>query len=77
MPKVEQYEAVVKIVVELRAEGRSVASYSATRTAVGPSLTENGKENLMPVLGKALADTLAAHSALAAGVQNAERRRLK
>ena len=77
MPRLEGYQAFVKVTVELRAEGTNVASYSVTRTAEGPSATVRGKENAEYVIEAALTDAVAAHRALAAGVQNAERRRLK
>ena len=77
MPKVEQYEALVKVTVELRAEGRQVASYSVTRSAQDRSHTVTGKETSETVVEAALADASAGHRAMLAGVANAERRRLK
>ena len=76
MPRVEQYEALVKVTVELRAEGRSVGSYSVTRAAIGSSINAGGT-GAIETIEAALVDAVAAHRALAAGVQNAERRRLK
>lgn len=80
MSRLDTYEAFVKIVVELRNGSGTVASYSVTRKASGPSAVgaQTGPaDNLPAVLDTALVDALAAHRAMAAGVQNTERRRLK
>lgn len=82
MPLSEPYTAHCKITMELRNGTGMLASYSVVRTAKGDSygaLAEQAEQltGAIKVLEAALIDCTAAQKALAHGVQNAERRRLK
>lgn len=75
MPRLENYIAEVTVSVVLRTEQAGVvAEYSVARRRTGGSGTDNAVQNMVR---QAAAAAAAASDDLAAGVQNAERRRLK